>query len=67
MRKFTDKNELFDFLIVRLINHPEESKGISQLIFGMFKGVKNQFNACTDRVSPYPINFFYIKSLIESK
>ena len=27
----------------------QESKGISQLIFGMFKGVQNQFNACTEK------------------
>jgi U3 small nucleolar RNA-associated protein 20 len=53
MRKIVDKNDLFDFLIVRLINHPEESKGISQLIFGMFRGIKNQFNACTERVSSF--------------
>lgn len=25
MRKIVDKNELFDFLFVRLINHPEVS------------------------------------------
>ena len=48
MRKISDKSELFDFLIIRLINHPEESQGISQLIFGMFKGIQNQFNACTE-------------------
>ncbi len=49
--KVTDKNQLFDFLLLnRLVSHPEELEGIGRLIFEMFKGVKHQFNACTEQV-----------------
>lgn len=48
MRKATDKNELYDFLLNRLVSHPDEANGIGRLIFDMFTGVKFQFNTCTE-------------------
>lgn len=49
MRKIQDKNDLFDFLLTkRLIEHPQEISGIGRLIFEMFKGIKHQFNTCTE-------------------
>lgn len=51
-----DKNELFNFLIERLIKHQEESKGIGRLIFEMFKGIKKQFNSCTEHVFIISLN-----------
>lgn len=50
MRKVIDKNELVDFLLKRLKQHPDESMGIGRLLFEMFRGVKHQFNACTEQV-----------------
>jgi U3 small nucleolar RNA-associated protein 20 len=47
MRKMNDKNQVYEFLFNRLNQHPEELNGIGRLIFEMFKGIKNQFNACT--------------------
>ncbi len=49
-KKVADKDELFEFMLTRLKDHPQESNGIGQLIFEMFKGVKKQFNGCTDDV-----------------
>jgi hypothetical protein len=48
MRKVQDKNRLFAFLFERLQEHENEAYGIAKLIFEMFKGVKRQFNSCTD-------------------
>ena len=71
--KVNDKNELFNFLMIRLSTNPEvwgskftfiyfiftssddkltlkETYGIGRLLFEMFKGIKHQFNACTEQV-----------------
>ena len=50
MRKVNDKEGLFDFMLTRLKDHPEESHGIGQLIFEMLKGVQRQFHSCADAV-----------------
>lgn len=48
MRKISGKDELFDFLIDRLLKNPAESNGIGRLIFEMFTGIKKQFNTCAE-------------------
>ena len=48
MRKISDKDMLFDFLIERLLKNPAESNGIGRLIFEMFTGIKKQFNTCAE-------------------
>ena len=50
MRKVSDKSELFDFLLTRARARPHEASGIGRLVFEMFKGIKHQFNACTEHV-----------------
>ncbi len=65
MRKIQDKDELFAFLFARLQDHPTESYSIAKLVFEMFKGVKRQFNSCTEHVSwcagfVFEIFFFFL-------
>lgn len=50
MRKVIKKDELFDFMFTRLIEHPQEANGIGKLIFEMFKNINNQFNSVTEQV-----------------
>ncbi|XP_069847264.1 small subunit processome component 20 homolog [Dipodomys merriami] len=47
MRKVTDKNALFNLMLLDLNEHPEKVEGVGQLLFEMCKGVKNMFHSCT--------------------
>lgn len=57
MRKVEDKNELFNFLVTRIENNPHEKEGIGRLIFEMFRGIKQGFNACTKQTWTLGLNY----------
>ncbi|XP_048213322.1 small subunit processome component 20 homolog [Perognathus longimembris pacificus] len=47
MRKVSDKNALFNLMLLDLHEHPEKVEGVGQLLFEMCKGVRNMFHSCT--------------------
>ncbi|KAM4881703.1 small subunit processome component 20 homolog [Thomomys bottae] len=47
MRKVSDKNALFNLMLLDLNEHPEKVEGVGQLLFEMCKGVRNMFHSCT--------------------
>ncbi|XP_056312047.1 small subunit processome component 20 homolog [Danio aesculapii] len=52
MRKVSDYEALFTLMFSNLSEHPQKARGAGQLIFEMFRGVRNMFHSCATTALP---------------